>query len=71
MSYTGKQVKDIIEKFRININRAMMKSELKKGFNKCKDNKLAFFEYKTRKLFPKNEEGLDAYERDLERKRQM
>ena len=49
----------------------MMKSEGKKGFNKCKDNKLAFFEYKTRKLFPKNEEVLDAYEKDQERRRQM
>ena len=46
-----------------------MREEGKKGFNKCKDNKLAFFEYKTGKLFPRNEESTDPVERDMERKK--
>ena len=33
-----------------------MKEEGKKGYNKCKDNTSAFFEYKKRILFTKNED---------------
>lgn len=66
-----KQVREIIDKFRIKVNRDLMKEEIKKGFNKCKDNNLAFFEYKLGKLFPRNEDDSDPVAKDLERKKQM
>ena len=68
VSSTEKEIKEIMNKFRIKINRQEMKDENNKGVNKCKDNKKAFFEYKLGKLFLRNKE-LDPYEQDQERKR--
>lgn len=56
VSNTEKELKDIMEQYRISINRQKMKEEGNKGFNKCKDNKKAFFDYKKGKLFLRTNE---------------
>ncbi len=40
-----------MEKYGIAVNRKFMKIEGKKGYNKCKDNAMAFFDYKKGVLF--------------------
>jgi|LauGreDrversion4_2_1035121.scaffolds.fasta_scaffold93557_3 hypothetical protein len=53
MSDTEKIIRELIEKFRIYINRSEMGKEAIKGYNKCKDNDLAFIEHKKGVLFPR------------------
>jgi len=53
MSDTEKRIRELIEQFRININRNEMGREAIKGYNKCKDNDQAFIEHKKGSLFPR------------------
>lgn len=53
MSEGEKEVRAIIEKYGIRINRAEMGKERHKGYNKCKDNDAAFITYKKGSLFPR------------------
>ena len=41
---------------------------MKKGYNKCKDNNQAFFDYKKGMLFAKNA-GEGQFERDIQRRK--
>lgn len=53
MSDLEKEVKTLIEKYRIIVNRENLGKESVKGFNKCKDNDLAFIIHKKGSLFPR------------------
>ncbi|CDW86001.1 UNKNOWN [Stylonychia lemnae] len=68
VSQTEKEVRGIMDRYRIQINRSKMKNEGNKGVNKCKDNKKAFYEYKLGRLFLRTMEQ-DNYEQDQERKK--
>ena len=67
MTDTEKEVKQLIEKFNIIINRQYLSVESKKGYNKCKDNNLAFIQHKKGTLFPKKG-VVEQYEIEKERK---
>lgn len=53
MSENEKDVKGLAEKYGIKINRMLMSKERHKGYNKCKDNDLAFIFHKKGSLFPR------------------
>lgn len=57
------QVKEILAKYSIKMNRQKAKTEAVKGYNLCKDNAHAYFDFKKRCLFP-DHETLDSKERD-------
>ena len=53
MSDTEKRIRELIDKFKIRINRTEMSKEAIKAYNKCKDIDLAFIEHKKGALFPR------------------
>ena len=66
MSEGEKEVRALIEKYGIRVNRAEMGKERHKGYNKCKDNHAAFITYKKGSLFPRRG-FVEPYEIALER----
>jgi len=78
MSDTEKVMRELIEKFKIVINRSEMGREAIKGYNKCKDNDQAFITHKKGELFPRKyidphsvimerQEHIDLLERQIKR----
>ena len=66
MSEGEKEVRAIVEKYGIRVNRAEMGKERHKSYNKCKDNDAAFITYKKGSLFPRKG-YVEPYEIALER----
>jgi hypothetical protein len=61
MSDAEREVRALIEKYAIIVNRKKLGEESLKGYNKCKDNVLAFIQHKKGTLFPRRG-VLDAYQ---------
>jgi polyhydroxyalkanoate synthesis regulator phasin len=66
MSDTEKRIRELIDQFKIRINRSEMGKEAIKGYNKCKDNDQAFIEHKKGALFPRK--YIDPHSILMERK---
>lgn len=70
MSHTEKEIKNIMDRFNIKLNRFKSKEDRQKAYNQCKDNEKVFFEYKKdeKLVFPKKQ-ALEPYEIDQKRRK--